>query len=343
MGLFDGHSSTADAARRFGLPVLLGVDARGMAETLAAVVHGLTTYDPRLAFAGVIANNVGSPGHTRYLAEAMQGLPVGLAGGIPRDERMALPERHLGLFRAGEVADLDERLDAAAQALAEAGAVPELPELAIPEAPYPTPGPHLAGRRIAVARDAAFAFCYPANRRLLREMGAELVDFSPVAGEGLPAADAVYLPGGYPELHAESLAANRTLWRQLAAHVDGGGAVLAECGGMLPLFEVLEDQSGTAHAVAGLLPGRVRLEERLQGLGMQALDLGSGQLRGHTFHYTQVESGPEPWGQAVRQRGERPGEAVYRHGGLTASYLHFHFASHPAAAAALLGGAVEPA
>lgn len=339
MGLFDGRSSTADAARRFGLPVLLGVDAGGMAETLAAVVHGLTTYDPELPFAGVVANNVGSPGHAAFLSEAMADLAVPFLGGIPRDERMALPERYLGLVQGAEIADLDARLDAAAEAVAEAGVTPDLPAFEPLPGEFPDVAPRLAGRRIAVARDSAFAFCYPANRRLLSEMGAELVNFSPVAGDGLPAgADAVYLPGGYPELQAPELAANTGLWRELTDFVGGGGPVLAECGGMLPLFESLKDAEGQSHAMAGLLDGRVAMEHRLQGLGMQAVDLGGGELRGHTFHYSRLETVREPDVRAVRQRGSRPGEGVYRRGGLTATYLHLHFASNPDAVAGLFGG-----
>jgi cobyrinic acid a,c-diamide synthase len=192
----------------------------------------------------------------------------------------------------------------------------------------------LAGRRIAIARDAAYGFAYPANLETLTELGAELRPFSPLAGDPLPDCDAVWLPGGYPELHAAALAANRALWAALAAHVDAGKPVLAECGGMMSLFETIVDKSGQAHPLAGLLPGRAMMQSRLTALGTQFADLPEGTLSGHTFHYSRTETSLVPLTRARKQNGDE-GEAIYRRGRLTASYVHFYFPSSPAATAAL--------
>lgn len=339
MGLFDGDPSGADLAVKFGLPVLALVDAGGMAQTFGAIVHGLSTWRPEMPFAGVIANRTGSPGHGRMLRDAM---PEGVHffGAIQRNEALSVPDRHLGLVQAGEVADLDARLEAAAAAIAEAG-VTELPAPVTftPAAgadDTPAPAARLNGLRIGIARDAAFAFTYPGNLAFLQEQGAQLEFFSPVAGDGLPAVDAVWLPGGYPELHLDALAANTRLKADLAAHHAASRPILAECGGFLYLLEELSDRDGHAAAMAGLVPGHAQLEDRLQGLGLQAAPLPEGELRGHTFHHTHAEVGLEPIAHCTRARGTGSnGEAVYRDGRLTATYLHAWFPSNPEAAAAL--------
>jgi cobyrinic acid a,c-diamide synthase len=200
MGLFDGDPSSADLAILAGLPALPVIDAWGMAQTFGAVAQGLANFHPELAIHEVIANRVGSPGHGRLLAESM---PAGLSllGAIPRHEAMKIPDRHLGLVQAGELAGLDEQLDAAAEVLKEAG-LDRLPAKVTLEAEVPEAPPRLLeGVRIGVARDDAFAFLYRANLDLLRQMGAELHFFSPLADSELPGCDALWLPGGYPELH----------------------------------------------------------------------------------------------------------------------------------------------
>ncbi|WP_018936788.1 cobyrinate a,c-diamide synthase [Thioalkalivibrio sp. ALJ24] len=345
MGLFDGDPSGADLAVAFGLPVLALVDAGGMAQTFGAIVHGLATYRPEMPLAGVIANRTGSPGHGRMLRDATPD-GVHFFGAIQRNEALSVPDRHLGLVQAGEVADLDARLEAAAQAIAEAG-VTELPA-PVAFAPEADAGaepdshsgteraPRLDGLRIGIARDAAFAFTYPGNLEFLRALGARLEFFSPVAGDRLPEVDAVWLPGGYPELHLGALAANTGLKADLAAHHAAGRPLLAECGGFLYLLEELADRDGHAAPMAGLLPGHARLEDKLQGLGLQAAPLPEGELRGHTFHHTRAEVGLEPVAHCTRARGAgSTGEAVYRDGRLTATYLHAWFPSNPEAAAAL--------
>ncbi|MDX5409445.1 MAG: cobyrinate a,c-diamide synthase [Thauera sp.] len=338
MGLYDGQPSGADIARRFGIPVMAVIDARAMAQTFGAVAYGLAHYQPGLPFAGVLANHVGSARHADMLRAA---LPAGMRwfGAVMRDADAALPERHLGLMQAEEIADLGARLDRLADHLQVTGAAELPPAVDFPAAGAPAIPPLLAGRRIAIARDAAYGFIYPANVDTLRALGAELAFFSPLAGETLPAAcDAVWLPGGYPELHGGTLAANAAFWADLRAHVAAGRPVLAECGGLMSLLDTIVDKAGVAHAFGGLLPGRAVMQQRLAALGMQAVELAQGRMSGHTFHYSKTETPLVPWRHAHGTDGSA-GEAVYRSGSITASYVHFWFPSNPAAVAALFGAA----
>ncbi|WP_374264601.1 cobyrinate a,c-diamide synthase [Zoogloea sp.] len=335
MGLFDGQPSGADIARRFGIPVMAVIDAKAMAQTFAAVAHGLATWQPDLPFSGVLANHVGSDGHARLLQDC---LPPSIAwyGAIPRDADAALPERHLGILQAAEIADLDARLDRLADHLARTGAAGLPPPVDFPAAPLPEVAPQLAGRTVAIARDAAFGFIYPGNLDTLEALGARLAFFSPLAGDALPACDALWLPGGYPELHADALAANARWQADLRAHVTAGKPLLAECGGMMSLFETLTDKAGVTHRGAALLPGRTVMQARLAALGTQVAELPEGRIGGHTFHYSKSETPLLPLVRAT-SLGGREGEAIYRHGPITASYVHFYFPSNPAAVAALLG------
>lgn len=333
MGLFDGQPSGADIAIRFGIPVLAVIGAGAMAQTFGAIAHGLASFRPGLPFSGVLANHVGSPRHARMLEAS---LPQGMVwyGALPRDIEAALPERHLGLLPAAEIEDLEVRLDRLADRLAETGAASLPPPLAFPEAAAPGVPALLAGKTIAIARDAAFGFIYPANVDSLQDLGAEIRYFSPLADDALPAADAVWLPGGYPELHAETLASRTDLWAQLRAHIDAGNPLLAECGGMMALFAGLTDREGKRHAMAGLLPGETAMQQRLSALGMQTAELPEGRISGHTFHYSKSDTQLAPLLRAVTPEGQ-VGEAIYRVGRLTASYVHFYFPSNPAATAAL--------
>lgn len=333
MGMFDGEPSSADLATLFNIPVLAIIDGSGMAQTFGAIAHGLATYRADLPFAGVFANRVAGERHYQMLAES---LPEGMTsyGWLGRDTELALPERHLGLVQAIELDDLESRIARAAAALGEMH-IPLPPAVEITAPASPLPESLLQGRRIAVARDMSFAFLYRANLELLQTLGAELEFFSPLDDETIPAADALYLPGGYPELYLEKLASNEAMKKVIHAFHDSGKPIVAECGGMLYLLESLTDVEGRRADMAGLLPGHAAMQERLANLGLHHIELPQGTLRGHTFHYSRMESPLEPIALSQGQRAGRRGEPVYREGNLVASYMHFYFPSNPEATAKL--------
>lgn len=356
MGLFDGERSVADLAMHFGIPVLAVVDASAMGGTLGAIVHGLRHYRAGLPWAGVLANRVATERHAGLLRAGLND-PADWLGALPRVAPATgdggprlLPERHLGLVAAHELPDALQRLDAAADALAatplgqmDGDALRQrwCAEFAAPPEDAPPTPALLAGRTIAVGGDAAFCFVYDANVQTLQRLGARVVRFSPLQDTTLPPCDAVWLPGGYPELHAEALAANTGMQQSLRDHVAAGRAVWAECGGMMALFESITLQDGRHLPLWGLLPGRVTMQRRLAALGPQQLEVVDGQvLRGHTFHYSTCESPVAVRARTTRPHapeGDAPGEALYRHGSVQASYFHAWFASNPCAAAALFG------
>lgn len=333
MGLYDSDPPGAELARRLGLPILLVLDAQAMAGSFGAIAWGLKHYRDGAPIAAALANRVGSAYHAELCRNS---LPEDIAwmGALARDAETLLPERHLGLLPAAEIADLSKRLDRAADALAETGAAALPPAVAFENVPAPDMPPLLAGKRVAVANDAAFCFRYPANEECLRRLGAELSFFSPLADARLPACDAVWLPGGYPELHADAIAGNRLMAGALKAHVDAGKPLLAECGGMMACFEHLVDIDGERHAAFGLLPGETRMQSRLAGLGLLAASLPEGRLTGHTFHFSTSDTPLAPICQADKLQGAGS-EPIYRQARLTASYMHFYFPSDAAAAARL--------
>ena len=334
MGLFDGTPSSADLARHFGVPVLAVIDGTAMAQTFGALALGLACYQPDLPFAGVLANRVGTVRHAQLLEGS---LTEGLRwyGALSRETGIELPSRHLGLVQASELNDLDVRLDAAAAALAQTCevALPPAVTFAAPCAQHVAP--LLDGVCIAVARDAAFAFVYDASLDVLRGMGAELVFFSPLHDARLPSCDSLYLPGGYPELHHQALAANASMLEDIRAHHAADKPLLAECGGMLYLLDALTDVEGARAQLLGLLPGEAVMQKRLAALALQAVELPEGVLRGHTYHHSLTSTELQPIARGVSPNGGRGAEAVYRQGRMTASYVHFYFPSNPAAVAAL--------
>jgi cobyrinic acid a,c-diamide synthase len=338
MGLFDGTPSSADLAIAFGVPVLAVIGAHGMAQTFGAVAFGLARYRPELPFHGVLANKVASARHAQMVGEA---LPEGLryCGHLSNAADIALPDRHLGLTQAAEIADLDARLDRAADAIGETALRELPPAIAFEDQALDDPPRLLDGMRIAIARDAAFSFIYPANLDLLRAMGARIEAFSPLADEPVPDdADALYLPGGYPELHAATLARNTRTAASIRMHTQRGRNVVAECGGMLYLLDALKTIDGTQHAMLGLLPGEAAMQPRLSRLAMQRIETSHGTLTGHTFHYSSVATPMQPRLTATHATTGAAGEALYRHGPVTATYMHAYWPSNPAAAAALFRG-----
>ncbi len=266
MGLFDGapdgSGSTARLAALTGWPVILVVDAARQGASAAAVVHGFATFDADVAIAGVIFNNVAGPRHVAAIANAIEALPVPVLGYLPRSDKLVLPARHLGLVQAAEHGALDGFLDRAADALAEHVDVAGLRNCALPlnaafdlgSADAPATIPPL-GQRIAVAGDDAFGFAYAHVLEDWRGAGIEILPFSPLADQAPDgSADAVFLPGGYPELHAGRLAANRGFLSGLRGAAERGAAIYGECGGYMVLGHGLIDGDGARHEMAGLLP-----------------------------------------------------------------------------------------
>ena len=300
MGLFDGappdgRGAVADLARLLDLPVLLIVDAGRMAQSVAPLVAGFAGHDPQVRVAGVILNNVGSARHAGMLRHALAPLGLPVLAVMPRSPDLAMPSRHLGLVQAGERSDLDLFLDHAADRLA-AGVDGDIPpgldrilDLAAP-LPDASDGPSLLppAQRIALARDEAFAFSYPHMLADWHAQGAEILPFSPLADDPVPEADFVFLPGGYPELHAPRIAAASRFLDTLRSHAQSR-PVYGECGGYMVLGESLTDADGTSHAMAGLLQLATSFEKRRLHLGYRRLTAQAGPFSGphmaHEFHY----------------------------------------------------------
>ncbi|WP_116140048.1 cobyrinate a,c-diamide synthase [Trinickia diaoshuihuensis] len=338
MGLFDGKPSSADLAARFGVPVAAVISAQAMAQTFGALSFGLAHFRDDVTIHGVLANHVGSPRHAQMLEESVP-RDIRWLGHLCRSDRIALPERHLGLHQAGEIDELDARIELTARALADT-ALAQLPPPVFfePQAPLAVPK-SLDGMRIAIARDAAFSFIFPANIGLLETLGAQVAYFSPLANEPVPdGADALFLPGGYPELHAATLAAGTRAAASIRAHAAAGKPIVAECGGMLYLLESLTDANGDRTPMVGLLPGQATMHERLRGLGMQALNSKYGVMTGHTFHYSSMTTDMTPERHAFRPQSDAVGEPMYRMGSIVATYMHGYWPSNPGFAAALFKG-----
>jgi cobyrinic acid a,c-diamide synthase len=346
MGLFDGASdasgaisgSTADVAATTGWPVVLVVDVRGQAASVAALLRGFASHRADVPVVGVIFNRVGGPAHTDMLRQAVAPLGLPVLGCLPRERELALPERHLGLVQAGEQLDLVAFLERAADLAAQHLDLRQLRALARPARridPVDGVPAGLAplGQRIAVARDIAFAFTYPATLARWRSAGADLTFFSPLADEPPAAdADAVYLPGGYPELHAGRLAGNAAFLGGLRAAAAQGATLFGECGGYMVLGEGLTDAAGNRHAMAGLLPVETSFAEQRLHLGYRsaelAVDCGLGSrgapFRGHEFHYAVLcrEGAGDPLFRCRDAAGRDLGAQGRRHGSVLGSFLH---------------------
>jgi cobyrinic acid a,c-diamide synthase len=344
MGLFDGaeigpggfSGSTADLAGLFDLPVVLVMNVKGQGATAGAVLAGLAAHRPGVRIAGVIFSQVGGPVHRQILAAAAQSLGIPALGFLPRLPALAMPERHLGLKQAGEIADVAAFLSAAAAAVAPHVDLDRFQAVAAPIAAGSGAGslgiPPL-GQNIAVARDVAFAFAYPAQLEAWRRNGAALTFFSPLADEAPDAgADAVFLPGGYPELHAGRLAANARYQAGLRAAATRGATVYGECGGYMVLGESLADADGVAHPMAGLLPVATSFAKPKLHLGyrhaalLEAGPLGAcgAAYAGHEFHYARVEreAGDAALFAARDARGNALAAMGRRNGRVMGSFLH---------------------
>ena len=340
MGLFDGapdgRGSAADLSRRTGWPVVLVVDASGMAASVAALVHGFTTYDAGVEVAGVIFNRAGSARHGELLRRAMRPLGIPVFGCVTRCDGLELPDRHLGLVQAREHPDLEGFLAGAAERIGREVDTEALLAAARPARMAPVEALHglpVLGRRIAVARDDAFAFCYPYVLDAWRRAGCELSFFSPLDDEPpVEDADAVYLPGGYPELHAERLAGAKRFRSALGRCAGRQAVVYGECGGYMVLGERLVDGDGVSHRMAGLLPVETSFESPRLNLGYREVALvGDGpfgregtRFRGHEFHFASVLS-RSPAGALFRSFDAELtplGDAGLRVGSVMGSFVH---------------------
>lgn len=343
MGLFDGAGnaglgSTGDLAALTGWPVVLVVDVAGQSGSAAALLRGFLSHRPDVPVKGVIFNRVGGPRHAAMLESSVRtALPyLPILGHLPRHAELALPERHLGLVQAAEHPDLDGFLNRAADCVAAAIDLERLVALARPSSlaalPAAQPLPPL-GRRIAVARDTAFAFAYPAMLGGWESAGAALSFFSPLADEAPSAeADAVFLPGGYPELHARAIAGNRRFLSGLRSAAERGVAIYGECGGYMVLGRGLVDAAGARHEMAALLPLETSFAERRRHLGYREARLtapgplgAAGTLfRGHEFHYATIVA--EGDGATLFSTADADGVALAatgrRQGAVMGSFLH---------------------
>ncbi len=344
MGLFDGAAdgtgSTADLAATIGWPVILVVDVRGQAASVAALLRGFASHRADVAVVGVIFNRVGGDAHADTLRRAVAPLGLPVLGCLPRTEQLKLPGRHLGLVQAAERADLPAFLETAAdiaEQCVDFGQLRSLARVARARGAIETNGANAGlpplGQRIAVARDIAFAFAYPALLEYWREAGADLSTFSPLADEAPAAdADAIYLPGGYPELHAGRLAGNGRFMSALRAAAGRGATIFGECGGYMVLGAGLVDPAGYSHAMAALLPLQTSFAERRLHLGYRrarlAMDCALGArgaaFRGHEFHYAVVEDEGrgEPLFLCDDSRGRQFGPSGRRAGTVFGSFLH---------------------
>ncbi|HLH75256.1 MAG TPA: cobyrinate a,c-diamide synthase [Candidatus Binataceae bacterium] len=349
MGLFDGAApdteigSSAEVAKWLAAPVLLVVDASGLARTLAATVLGFQHFDAELHLAGVICNQVGSRGHLDLLRQVPTVAPV--MGGLPRDPEHAFPERHLGLRTASRRA-VAEELFAAWGELAAHWCDLDAIEMQARNAPAlewsdeaglePPATPRC---RIGLARDDAFHFYYEDNLRQLRAAGAELVPFSPISDTHLPAVDGLYIGGGYPEVYGAALAANHTMRAEIARFAAAGGTIYAECGGLMYLCQEIVTLEGERYPMAGVIASRAIMRPQLQALGyvetITTLPSPLGPpgmvLRGHQFRYSELQPAPQlPCAyQARRRRGGTAFAEGYLIGNVLASYIHMHWARTP--------------
>lgn len=345
MGLFDGatatEDSTADLASEAGMPVVLVVDARAQAASAAAVVQGFATLRENVTIGGVIFNRVGSDRHINVISDGMAHyLPdIPVLGFLPRKDDLSLPSRHLGLVQAGEHEGLEDFLNGAAALVAEHVDLDRLMQIATPLASGADSDAATSlaplGQRIAVAQDHAFAFSYAHVLESWRAAGSEVLLFSPLKDEALsPDADAVYLPGGYPELHAGVLANGKAFLTGLQAAAERSVPIFGECGGYMVLGDGLVDADGNRHAMAGLLPVETSFAERRLHLGYRQVKLCSsdgvngglcdGAYRGHEFHYATVaqSGGADPLFHVHDAAGVDIGVVGMTRGSVAGSFIH---------------------
>jgi cobyrinic acid a,c-diamide synthase len=355
MGLFDGKDgvtetgSSAEIAKMLKLPVLLVLDCAKSARSVAAAVLGFECFDPDLPLAGLILNRVAGLHHYRLLESAIQArCKTPILGWLPRETSIAIPERHLGLHAAGEREISLDALAHLAETHFKVDAILKLEfpvETAVSPAAVKGESPHV---RIGVARDQAFSFYYENNLDLLREQGAEIIPFSPIADRALPAdLDALYFGGGYPELYAQELSANTAMLDQIRAFTQFGGHIYAECGGLLYLSQQLSTADGSVYPMLGILPLKMEMTSKLVDFGYVTVTFTQDCLlgprgttvRGHSFHYSRIcsDTGVVTSYHVDFSLSGKQQKEGFTCGNVLASYVHLHFGANPAVARHFVG------
>ena len=356
MGLFDGSSpvteigSTAEAAKLLDSPVVLVIDGSAMARSAAAMALGYAKFDPALRVVGVIFNRVNGEGHYRLLKEAIESeTSLAVLGYLKTDPELTIPDRHLGLVTAiehgsssirGRLAEAAKCLDLDKfEALAQGACSLHYDP---PAAAAPVP----KSVRLGVAYDPAFCFYYPENLELLEAEGADIVRFSPIEDRALPDVDLLYLGGGYPELYAERLSHNRKMRSAIHTYAANGGAIYAECGGMMYLMGAIRDFEGRSHDMVGLFAGEAVMSRTTMMFGYREIEIDTpcllgepgAKMRGHEFHYSSV-SQPSASSYSCTltdAQGKHRGRDGLIKDNTIALYTHVHFASNPGLAGSIL-------
>jgi len=335
MGLFDGavkmEGSSADLAGLLHIPVILIVNAKAMAYSVAALLLGFKLLRTDIHIAGVIFNFVEHESHYQLLKAAAEDVGITALGFLPKNEGMQIPSRHLGLKTGSEV-NHEAIIEQAAAHISKHIDLDELMRITATQFTQAVPSIDKkmnSTRKILVARDEAFNFLYAENILALSGLG-ELSYFSPLADTELPAADLIYLPGGYPELHLEALSSNTILKDKLKHYHEQGGRFLAECGGMMYLGQYIADENGRQFPMTGILPIATGMQQKKLSLGYKRVNIGGTEILGHEFHYSHFMETPEQEQgiQVWNARNELLQTPVFKTGRLLASYLHFYFGNN---------------
>ena len=364
MGLYDGGkngiSSTASVAKLLDAPVLLVINAKSMGESAAALALGFKQYDPTVNIAGVILNRLGSPTHRQMIEEALERLDIPVFGAVGRNDKMNMPERHLGLLPVQEnnseaevVAEIGRTVGASVDIEKIIGLAESAPEI---ELPARTTLPEKRRVRIAVARDDAFTFYYPESIYQLEISGAEIIPFSPLHDREMPEADGLILGGGFPEMFASELYGNESMRASIGEAAKSGMPIYAECGGFMYLMKEMVDFDGNHFPMTGIIPGSVTMNKKLQTVGYVAATMEKDTvlgrkgtvLHGHEFHFSSEcapeNINPEEYPRAFtfqRMRKIPPYLAGYAKDNILGSYLHLHFAGSPEAARSFVDKCAE--
>ena len=330
MGLFDGYEkmngSSAQVAELLDVPVVMVINAKAMAYSVAPLLYGFKSFNPSLNIAGAIFNFVGSESHYSFLKEACLEVGVQPLGYLPKQQEAEISSRHLGL-NFDNPQQLSNAIDKAALLVEQHVDVDKLLSITA-SAPLPAPLNDLQGKgslKVAVAKDDAFTFTYTENIAALERLG-ELTFFSPMHDKMLPEADLVYLPGGYPELHLPQLSENKEMLEAVYAYAQNGGKLLAECGGMMYLSECIKDKDGKNYPMVGVFKQHASMYEPRLSLGYRTFEYNGIEIKGHEFHYSHIEENDIPSvAQLYNARGGEVSTKLMRYKNVIAGYTHIYW------------------